>query len=376
MAVTVEPIQLPRDITRFVKTWWPIYADDPHWVPPLIMERKVFLDPTKNVYFQKADVQLFVATRDGAAVGTISAQVDHAFQAKEPGVGFFGFFEFPDDEEVAGALLRAAEDWLRGRGMKEMRGPFNFNTNHEFGLLVDGFDTDPPLLNPHNRWYYERIYRSLGMEVAMDWYAYWLPKGPMPQNIADIANRLMQRKPEIELRMADLSDWETQVRWFFDIYNDAWHDNWGHVQVEWDEFKTIAAGIKEFADPRLIWFALVDGKPIAASLTFPDVNQVVKRMNGRLLPFGWWHWLFGRRDVDQIRVFALGVTTSWQRWPVGALLYYKTWEEGLKMNIRGADASLILHDNFRMRGALEKLGAHIYKTYRTYKKVLVSEGQA
>ena len=268
--------------------------------------------------------------------------------------------------------MSAAEDYLRGRGMKEMRGPFNFNTNHEFGLLVDGFDTDPAMLNPHNRSYYQKQYEAVGLTPSKDWYAYWMDNGPVPPKIANVAERLRKRRPEIELVQADLKKFDQTVKWFYDIYNDAWHDNWGHVQVEWDEFQMIAAGIKEFADPRLIWFALIDGEPIAASLTFPDVNQVVKKMNGKLMPFGWYHWVFGRSKIDQLRVFALGVKRKWQRLPIGALLYLKTWEAGMDMSIRGAEASLILEDNHRMRGALEKLGARIYKTYRIYGKSLES----
>lgn len=366
-AVVVRPIQLPKEAARFVKTWWPIYEGDPQWVPPLIFERKEFFDPKKNPYFKVARVQCFLAERDGTAVGTIAATVDDKLQETDPGVGMFGFFEFVDDLEVARALFEAATKWLREQGMTSARGPFNFNSNHEFGLLVDGFDTPPCVANPHNRDYYQAIYEQLGLVKVMDWYAYWLVNdGPVQPTIAKVAKRMQDRHPEVVVKQADMKTWDKDVEDFWELYNDAWEHNWGHIEFTKDEFLHAARGFKLIADPRLIFHARIDGELVAASLTLPDVNQVVKKMNGRLLPFGWRHLVFGRRNIDVIRVFVLGVKKKYQRMPLGALLYVKTWEAGQAMKVRGAEASLILETNHRMRGAMEKLGGTIYKTYRSY----------
>ena len=219
--VEIRPISLPGDVAHMVKSWWPIYADDPHWVPPLVFERKTFLNPKKNPYFKVADVQFFMAYRDGKPVGSISAQVDHELQKTEPGVGMFGFFEFVDDTEVSGALFEAASGWLRERGMKVARGPFNFNTNHEFGLLVDGFDTDPMIANPHNRAYYTAHYEAMGLAKVMDWYAYWMDKGEVPPKIEKIANWFLKRNPEVRIRKMNLKDFGTEAKLFREIYNDA-----------------------------------------------------------------------------------------------------------------------------------------------------------
>ena len=154
MSIDVRAIELPRDAARFCRTWWPIYANDPHWVPPLLFERERFLDPGKNPFFRVARVQCFMASRGGTPVGTIAATIEDAGQEREPGVGFFGFFEFPDDLAVSRALVETAAGWLRDRGMDVMRGPYSLSPNHEFGLRVDGWDTDPAVLNPHNRDYY------------------------------------------------------------------------------------------------------------------------------------------------------------------------------------------------------------------------------
>jgi GNAT superfamily N-acetyltransferase len=350
----------------FVKSWWPIYADDPHWVPPLIMERKDFFNPKKNPYFQIADVAGFIAVRDGTTVGTICATVDAELQKTEPGVGMFGFFEFVDDEDVSKALFAAASDWLESKGMKTARGPFNLSPNHEFGLLVDGFDTDPMIANPHNRDYYQRHYEAAGLVGVMDWYAYWIDKGTVPPKIKRIAERILSRNDSISLRRINLSDFESEASLFWEIYNDAWEENWGHVHITEEEFRFMAKNLKQVMNPDLCWFIYVGDDVAGASITLPDFNQVAKKMNGRIFPFGWFHYLTGKGKIDALRVFVLGVKKKYQRLGVGAPLYLKTWEEGEKLDIRGVEASLVLENNHRMRGALEKLGGRIYKTYRTY----------
>jgi hypothetical protein len=372
-AVDVRLIELPRDTVPFVKSWWPIYADDPHWVPPLIMERKRFFDPAKNPFFRTSRVQCFMAYRDGRPVGTISATFDLNQQATDPGVGVFGFFEFINDESVARALLEATLPWFKSQGVHTIRGPFNFTANHEFGLLVDGFDTDPCIANPHNRDYYGRIYEAIGLVKAMDWYAYWLDNnGPPPPAITAINERILKRNPTLTLRKADMANFTRELDLFYEIYNDAWEHNWGHVRLDRAEFDFSGQGLKDILNPdlcwfaNLCWFAYMGDECAGASITLPDFNQVAKKMNGRIFPFGWWHYLTGRRKIDVLRVFVLGIKQKYQHLPLGAPLYAKTWEEGRKLGVRGAECSLVLENNVRMRGALEKMGGRVYKTYRTY----------
>jgi GNAT superfamily N-acetyltransferase len=364
--VEVRSISLPRDAAAFVRSWWPIYDDDPHWVPPLLFERKRFLDPAVNPYFAVADVQCFMATRDGQPVGTIGAAVDHNYQREDPGAGFFGFFEFVDDEAVSRALFEAACAWLGEQGMNRALGPFSFNSNHEFGLLVDGFDTDPMVANPHNRSWFERHYLALGLEPVMDWYAYWMVTGEIDERMVRIANRTLSRHPEITIRNIDMKQFDREVALLHAIYDDAWERNWGHVKMERAEFEYLAEGFKSFIDPRFCFIVEVDARAVALAVSLPDMNPVVKKMNGGLWPFGWFHYLVGRRKIDQLRMFMLGVKQEYQKLPLGALLYAKTWEAGVKAGIRAGEASLILENNHRMRGSLEKMGSRIYKTYRSY----------
>jgi GNAT superfamily N-acetyltransferase len=364
--VRVREISLPRDRLTFIKTWWRAHRGDPQWVPPLIAERKAFLDPRKNPYFTTAEVQCFIASVAGEDVGTLAVTVDRPYQARDPGMGFFGFFEFIDDEAVARALFEAGCAWLRARGMDRAMGPLSFNTNHEFGLLVEGFDTGPFIANPHNAAYFAAIYEKLGLESNMDWYAYWIDAGAAVESrINKVAERFVSRHPEMTLRCFDVSKWDREVGILHEIYDDAWEENWGHVQVSTEEFRFIADGFKAVVDPTLCYVVELEGKPVAVSITLPNLNLVLKKMNGRLFPFGWRHLAFGRKSIDELRVFMLGVKQEFQKLPLGAILYQKTWARALEMGVRGGEASLILQNNAAMNGALERMG-RVYKTYRTY----------
>lgn len=370
MPVEIVQAQLPRDAKRFMRTWWTANEGEPGWVPPVLMDKQKFFDPGKNPYFKYGDVQCFIAVKDGKDVGTIAATVDKELQKHEPGVGFFGFFETIQDPEVGKALFDAACGWLRSRGMKEVQGPFNFNSNHEFGLLVDGFDTPACLANPHGRPYYGPYAEQYGFTKKIDWYAYWMDAGPLPEQVNKISERILKRMPNLKLRQVDLKNFDRELRILLDIYNDAWSENWGHIHISEEEFLWSAADFKQVIDPRLCWIAEVDGEPVALTVTLPDYNEVFKKMDGSIFPFGWYYFLTAKQHITQLRVFILGVKKKYQNLPIGAPLYIKTWEEGLKMGIKGAEASLIVEDNTRMRGALEKLGARIYKTYRIYTKAL------
>jgi len=373
-SVEVAEVSLPRETERFVRTWFTIYENDPHWVPPLYFERKQFFDPAKNPYFGHARVAYFMATRDGRDVGTIAACVDEIYQEEEPGTAFFGFFEFIDDPQVALALLDAARSWLLEQGMTKVIGPFNFNTNHEFGLLVDGFDSDPFVANPHNSAYYPGIYEAIGLRPAMDWYAYMCDAEMEGiQKMIRVSDRLMSRRPEITIRSIDIKKFDEEVARIHDVYVGAWEQNWAHVRVTDEEFEFIAQGLKSILDPELVLIAEIDGRVAGIAVTLPDFNQVVKKMNGRVFPFGWIHALRKKKIITRVRIFMLGVAPEFQNLPLGAALYAETFKVALRKGLANGEASLILENNTRMRGALEKMGGQIEKTYRNYEIDLARE---
>jgi GNAT superfamily N-acetyltransferase len=272
-----------------------------------------------------------------------------------------------NDEAVAGALFDAARDWLRARGMTRAIGPFNFNTNHEFGLLVDGFEHDPYILNPYNAAYYPEIYEALGFRPAMDWYAYRVQTDlPGIKQIRRVGERLLARHPEIQIRNLELARYDEELASIHRIYDDAWEQNWAHVRVSEKEFRFMAEGLKQILDPNLCFMVESEGRPIGMSVTLPDFNQVLKKMKGKILPFGWRHMIRPTRHIDRIRVFMLGVAQEFQHLPIGAALYARTFNTAVARGYRDGEASLILENNVRMRGALEKMGAPVEKTYRNY----------
>jgi len=183
----------------------------------------------------------------------------------------------------------------------------------------------------------------------------------------------MKRNPKITVRPGNLAKWDEELLIVRDVYNDALHDNWGHVPIRPKEFDYLAADMKMLVEEDLCYVVEVDGVVAGMSVTFPDLNQVAKKMNGRLLPTGWFHFATGRKKVNKIRVFVLGVKTEFQHLPLGAVMYASTWDGGYKRNILGAEASLILHDNVGMRGAMEKMGGYVYKTYQTFEDKLVPD---
>ena len=376
-SVEVVEVSLPRETERFVRTWFSIYENEPNWVPPLYFERKQWFDPARNPYFENARPAYFLARRDGRDVGTIGVSIDATYQEHEKGTAFFGFFEFVDDEDVAGALLGAAREWLIDQGMTRAIGPFNFTTNHEFGLIVDGFDDPPMVANPWNAPWYPRVYESIGLTKAMDWYAYRCDADmPGMQKMIRVSNRLLSRREDLVIRALDMSRWDEDVEKVRGIYRDAWEQNWAHVRVSDREFDFIAGGLKQLIDPDLCFIAEIGGQVAGISVTLPDFNQVVHRMNGRILPFGWLHVLRKKQLMDRVRVFMLGISQDFQSLPLGAALYAKTFEVALAKGYRYGEASLILENNHRMRGALEKMGAVIDKTYRNYEVVLQPEAIA
>jgi GNAT superfamily N-acetyltransferase len=251
--------------------------------------------------------------------------------------------------------------------MTSVIGPFNLTSNHEFGLLVDGFDTPPTAANPHNSAYFPAIYEKLGFRQVMDWYSYDIdPFGPEMDRMERVTKRLLRGHPEISFRPLDMKRFGEEAELLHEIYNDAWSHNWGHVQVTDAEFAHLAKGFKQIIDPSYCFVAEVEGEPAALAICLPDLNQVVKRANGRIFPTGWYHLLFGRKKIDRVRVFMLGVKQRYQHLPIGAPLYLKIYESCRSHGIHHAEASLILETNDRMRGAIEKMGGVISKTYRSY----------
>jgi hypothetical protein len=370
-AIEVRAVRTRRELSQFIRLPWKLYENEPNWVPPLISERRRHLSRQHNPFFEHAEAEYLIAWRNGEPVGRISAHIDERFNDFHDNVwGMFGFFECVDDADLAGALLDAAEAWLRARGRDRMLGPLDFSTNHECGLLVEGHELAPQILENWHHPYYRQLLESLGMVKTMDLYKWQILTSehdrvlPIIYELADT----LEEKHGIRVRNMRKADFEQEVRRFMDVYNAAWERNWGFVPLTEPELQAYAKELKPILDERFGFIAEKGEEVVGAALTLPDMNKVLARLNGRLLPFGWLTVLRERRRIDEIRVFALGVKHGYRHTGTAAAFYAEHWRECLRRRIRRAETGWILETNEPMNRAMQALGGDIVKRYRIYER--------
>jgi GNAT superfamily N-acetyltransferase len=370
--LTVRPVRGRRDLTRFVKLPFRLHRDHEQWVPPLLYERRRFLDRQHNPYFQHAEAEYFVCERDERVVGRITAQIDHRWDEYQGGSdGMFGFFECENDLAAARALVGTAAEWARQRGRERMIGPMDFTTNDECGVLIEGYEHRPMILEPWHPPYYRELLESQGLAKRMDLLMWSLEMGKLKQGtefhpMIHAAAEQATREHGVVLRSMRKGDLEAEVHRFMDIYNEAWGDNWGFVPITDAEVAFQAENLKPILSEDWAMIAERDGEVLGAALTLPDVNQVLAKMGGRLLPFGWLRFLLGRRKVDRIRVFALGVRPEHQHLGVAAALFVRHLEASAKTGIPAGEMGWILETNEPMNRAMEGMGGEVVKKYRLY----------
>jgi len=372
--LTVGPVSGRRELRQFILLPFRLYEGVEQWVPPLISERKRHLDRRKNPYFKHAEAEYFLARRGGRIVGRISAQVDRRFnEIQGNDWGQFGFFECEDDPEVAAALLDAAREWLRERGRDHMIGPLDFSTNHECGLLVEGHELRPQILENWHFPYYGPLLEGCGLSKAMDLYKWSLHvsgRSEVMPIIFDLAEKL---EPEhgITIRGMSRRNMTREISAFMEIYNAAWERNWGFVPLTEAEIEHYAAELKPIMDENWAMVAeTAEGETVGVALTLPDFNQVLKQLGGRLLPFGWIKALREKRKIDSVRVFALGVKPEYQHTGVAAGLYKRHFDMAEATPQKGGEMGWILEVNKPMNKAMEGMGGEIVKRYRIYEQDL------
>ncbi len=370
-SVTVRPVSGKRDLNEFIRVPFRLHGGTP-WVPPLIMERKEFLDREKNPFFDHAEAEYFLAERDGEPVGRITAHVDERWTQFQGGNdGMFGFFESENDPETATALVEAATGWLRARGRERMPGPMDFTTNDECGILIEGYERPPLVLEPWHPPYYRELVEALGMTKSMDLLMWELYLGTLKQGdrFHDFIHEAAQKSESdhgVTVRQMRKNDLEAEVTRFMEVYNEAWGPNWGFVPITEEEVAFQAKNLKPILDENWAMIAEREGEVVGAALTLPDINQVLAKMNGRVLPFGWWHFLTGRRKINQVRVFALGVKPEYQHFGVAAALYVRHVETAARVRQKGGEMGWILEVNEPMNRAMEGMGGKVVKRYRLY----------
>jgi GNAT superfamily N-acetyltransferase len=371
--VEVRPVNSRADLRRFIRLPWRIYRNEPLWVPPLVYERKRFLDRSKNPFFGHGEAEYFLAWRGDEPVGRITAQIDRDFNDfHENEWGMFGFFESEDDPETAGALLDAAAGWLRERGRDRMVGPMDFTMNDESGIVIEGHDLPPMVKQPYHPRYYQGLVEGAGLTKAQDLFMWNLEVTDRDKVLPIVWEMAEKLEPDhgITLRHLRKRDLSAELDRFLEIYNLAWSRNWGFVPIRREEMEHTAKEMKPILDED--WMMACDtpdGETVGVAITIPDINQVLKRMNGRLLPWGWWYFLWRGRIMDRVRVGFLGVKPEYQHTGIAAAMYAEHFRQAARKPQDGGEMGWILESNEAMNRGMEAMGGRIVKRYRVYERV-------
>ncbi len=377
--LTIVPVEGRALWRTFHHLPYKLYKDDPNWVPPLLLERQMHFDPKHNPFFQHAKAGFWLALRDGEPVGRITAQIDalHLKQHNDA-TGHFGFIEGVDDKGVFEALLGTAEQWLRAECMQRSVGPVSFAMWDEPGLLVDGFDRPPNVLMGHALPYYERRITGAGYTQVQDLLAYEYPiQKPFAENVQRLIQRAQEKHSFVfrPLRM-DKKNFPSEIELIRDMMNDAWSENWGFVPMTSAEIEDIAMLFKFFLKPDAVVIAEYDGEPAGFGMMIPNLNEAIRDLNGRLLPFGFIKMLWRMKvsGVHSGRLALMGMRRKWWSSPAGAIIALLIVQNAKTSNFARlgvhAELSWILDSNERIKRVLALFGATITKRYRIYEKAL------
>ena len=372
--IKISEVSSRGDRGAFIKFPWRIYQSDPAWVPPLIIERKAFLDRKKHPFYQHGDAALFLARRNGEIVGRIMASDDPRYnELHKTNVGCFGLFESIDDHAVAATLFDAAGTWLRARGRSEVMGPIDYSTNYMCALLIDGFEHPPTLLTAHNPPYYQRLIEDYGFAKTRDWYAWWFSEFPAPAERLRKIAVARAGKLGVKIRPVNLKRIETESQHIRTIYNQAWEKNWGFVPFTEAEMDHMAKEMKPLIVPEAMLIAEIGDEPVGFVIGVPDINVALKQINGRLtwfgLPVGLIKLLYYRLKTRTGRLIALGVVEKYRRAGIAEMLVLQLMDAAFKRGFTG-ELSMTLEDNVMVNRFIEAMGASKYKTYRIYRKTI------
>jgi len=365
--VEVRPAASKQDLRKFVKFPWKIYTDYPQWVPPLLMDRMKLIDKKKNPFYKHAEMELFLAYRNGEIVGRIGAIINHNHNSEhKENIGFFGFFESINDQRVANALFTTVKEWLKAHGVNAIRGPANPSVNDEYGLLIDGFDRPPILLMPYNPPYYSTLIEGAGLAKAKDLYAYHVCREKaISEKLNRVAEKVRQREG-LTFRSIDMKRFNEEVGIIKDLYNRAWQYNWGAVKMTDAEFDFLAKDLKPIVVPELVIIAEFKGEPVGFSLSLPDLNTALKYNKKGYLISGIARLMWHKKKINWVRILVLGVVRERQKTGAASVLFYETAKRCAENGYPDGEASWVLEDNVMMNRAAEFLNADRYKTYRVY----------
>lgn len=367
--VVVKPVSTHRQRKAFLEFPWTLYRDDPNWIPPLRGDQKGMVGFARHPFYNSNRVQTFLAYRGDEICGRIAAilNVGH-LERYNDARGFFGFFECRNDQEAANALFDACREWFAAQGISKLRGPTNPSLNYTLGLLIDGFDSPPTFMMTYNPPYYAGLLENRGFRKAQDLYAFWghismLPK--VAEKLRPFCDRVIERY-NVRIRPLDKTHFREDVKTFLSVYNRSLTNTWGFVPMSQAEMEHLANGLQHLIVPEMAVAVEVDGRVVGATFGLPDFNPRVRRINGRLYPFGFIHLLRKKRDIKKIRIISTNVLPEYQLQGLGLVLMHGLVPKAVEWEIEEAEFSWVLESNAFSCGALNKGGAKITKTYRLY----------
>ena len=376
-SLSIRPVESKSDRKAFVDFAWEVYRDDPAWIPPLKDEVHGLLNPKKNPWFEHARAQLWLAERDGKLVGRISAQVDDlVLEQMGQGTGQWGMFEALD-AEAAASLIETAEDWLRKQGMTRSLGPFSLSIWDEPGLEIEGFDEPPTVMMGHHRPEYERWIETAGYRKAKDLLTYEVDITNWRDPTISRLIAMGEKNSRIRIRTVDKSRFDEEARVILGLLNDAWSGNWGFVPLTESEIAYAGKKLKPIIYEELVRVAEYDGEPVAFMITIPDMNALIKDLNGELFPLNWAKllWRLRKPRTERARVPLMGVAKRFHGSRLASQLAFMLIEFTRRdavgtYGIKTGEFGWILEDNKGMLSIAELPGARINHRFRIYEKAL------
>lgn len=370
--IEIVVVEGGSELKEFIDLPWNLYAEYPRWVPPLKKEVSRLLDPRRHPFWSSAERRLFLARRGSQVVGRIAGIIDRRYnEFHGEQMGIWGFFECADDPAAAATLFSAVETWARREGMTFVRGPLNPSTNYEVGLLVEGFDYPPALMMPYNPPYYSRLVESCGFAKEKDLLAFLIDGDyRLPEWMDSMAGRIA-RKKGIHIRLIRPKDYDAEFALIREIYNDSWSANWGFVPLSDEEMRDIQNSVKSFADPDLAFFIYYEDEPAAVCVIFPDINPLLKRLNGRIGLLGLLKALLYSRKINGLRLLMFGVKEKYRQLGVPLLAFHHIYEVvRKKRKYQYLEMGWTLEDNEAVNTLAVEASARPYKRYRIFRKSL------
>lgn len=367
--IRCDPVTTRTDRKAFLQLERQLYKNDPFWVPPIWQVRKELVGFKPHPFYHDADAQAFLVRRGDQVVGRVLAIINHAHNRRySEKRGFFGFFECDRDLEASHALLSAATEWLQEQGMTDVRGPVNPSLNYEVGLLVDGFDSPPTFLIPYNHAYYGELLEAFGFSKVQDLFSYEAHVAILNELDPKLKFVIEEatRRFDVRCRTLNRSRFKEDIRAFLEIYNLSLQQTWGYVPMSEAEIDHQGKSLRHLMVPELTSIAEINGEPVGAGFALLDYNQIIKKIGGKLFPFGWLRFITDRKKIDRVRVISTNVLPEYQKWGLGIVTLARILPDAIDYGLKIGEFSWVLESNSLSRGTIERGGAKRTKIHRIY----------